>query len=123
MAWNRLGRVELRRGHLDAAVDAQERARKLDSKNGAFAADLCRILIEKKDTGRAVAACQAAVDLDARNPLARYELGKALVAKGDCAGARREMDRFRGLPGVKPEAKTRADEIAKSCGKRAPPAP
>ena len=30
LAWNRLGRVELRRDHLDRAVEAQQRARKLE---------------------------------------------------------------------------------------------
>ena len=117
LAWDRLGRVELRRGHIDRAVEAGERARKIDPKSGAFAADLCRSLIEKKDTSRAVTECRAAVALDARNPLALYELGKALVANGDCADARKELARFRALPNVKPEAKAQADAIAKSCGK------
>ena len=52
-----------------------------------------------------------------KNPLARYELGKALVAKGECADARKEMDRFRALPEVKAEAKEHADAIVKACRK------
>ena len=48
LAWNRLGRVALKRGELVPAVAAQEKARKLEPKNGAFAADLCRALIEQK---------------------------------------------------------------------------
>ena len=94
---------------------AQERARKLEPKNGAFAADLCRTLFEAKDPPRAVAECRAAVTLDPANPLARYELLKALVAKGDCAAAQAELAKFRALPAVKPEAKAQADAIAKSC--------
>ena len=69
------------------AVAAQEKARKLEPKNGAFAADLCRALIEQKQAPRAVAECKAAVDLEPKNPLAHYELMKALVAKGDCGAA------------------------------------
>ena len=74
-----------------------------------------RSRFEAKDPPRAVAECRAAVTLDPANPLARYELGKALVAKGDCAGAQAELAKFRALPGVKPEAKAQADIIAKSC--------
>jgi hypothetical protein len=48
------GQVELRRGHVDRAIEAGTRARKIDPGNGTFAADLCRSLIEKKDTARAV---------------------------------------------------------------------
>jgi predicted Zn-dependent protease len=115
LAWNRLGRVELKRGQIPASISAQERARKLEPKNGAFAADLCRTMFEAKDPPRAVAECRAAVVLDPVNALARYELGKALVAKGDCAAAQAELAKFRGLPGVKPEARAQAEIIAKSC--------
>ena len=87
LAWNRLGRVELKRGQLPAAVAAQERARKLDGKSAAFAADLCRALLEQKDAARAAGECRAAVDLDPKSPLAHYELMKVLVAKGDCPDA------------------------------------
>jgi cytochrome c-type biogenesis protein CcmH/NrfG len=115
LAWNRLGRVELRRGRFPASLEAQQRARKLEPKNAAFAADLCRALFEVKDAVRAIAECRAAVALEPANPLARYELGKALVANGDCAAASAELARFRALPGVKPEAKAQSEAIAKSC--------
>ncbi len=68
---------------------------------------------------RAITECRAAVALDPGNPLAHYELGKALVANGDCSAANAELARFRALPGVKPEAKAQADAIAKSCAPRA----
>jgi cytochrome c-type biogenesis protein CcmH/NrfG len=119
LAWNRLGRVALRRGQVPVAVSAQQKARKLDPKNGAFAADLCRAFIEQREAGRATAECRAAVELDPKNPLARYELMKALVAKGDCPAGRAELGRFKALPGVKPEAQKQADAIAASCS-RAP---
>ena len=115
LGWNRLGRVELKRAQIPAAVAAQERARKLEPKNGAFAADLCRALIEQKEGARAVGECRAAVELDAKNPLAHYELVKALVAKGDCAGAKKALGSFEALPGLKPEAKQQAEAIVGSC--------
>ena len=58
-------------GRRPAAVAAQEKARKLEPKNGAFAADLCRAFIEQKQAPRAVAECKAAVDLEPKNPLGR----------------------------------------------------
>ena len=57
----------------------------------------------------------AALALDPSNALARYELGKILVAHGDCAAAQIEIDKFAGLAGVKPEAKAKAQEILKTC--------
>jgi Flp pilus assembly protein TadD len=116
LAWNRLGRVALKRGEIVPAVAAQEKARKLEPRNGAFAADLCRALIEQKQAARAVPECRAAVDLEPKNPLAHYELMKALVAKGDCAGARGVNTTFKALP-VKPEAKQQADAILATCKK------
>jgi predicted Zn-dependent protease len=98
-------------------VAAQQRARKLDPKNGAFAADLCRAHLEEKDAGKAAGECRAAVELEPKNPLAHYELMKVLVAKGDCAEAKSELGRFKGL-GVKPEAQKQADAIVASCKKR-----
>jgi cytochrome c-type biogenesis protein CcmH/NrfG len=119
LAWNRLGRVEVKRGRPAEGVAAGERARKLEPKNAAFAADLCRAFFEKKEPARAVAECRAAVELDPKNPLARYELGKALVAQGDCKAARAELARFKALPGIKPEAAAQADGIAAVCGQPA----
>jgi predicted Zn-dependent protease len=117
LAWNRLGRVALKRGQVPEAVAAEERARKLEPGNGAFAADLCRALFEEKQAARAAVECHAAVELDPKNPLAHYELVKTLVAKGDCPGAKAALARFKALPGVKPEAKQQADAIVASCKK------
>jgi len=55
------------------------------------------------------------VTLDPGYAFARYELGKALVAQGDCAAAGAELAKFRALPGVKPEAQARAEALAKLC--------
>jgi len=85
-------------------------------KNGGFAADLCRALFEQKEAGKAAGACKAAVELEPKNPLAHYELMKVLVAKGECPAARAELAKFKGLPGIKPEAQKQADAIVASCG-------
>ena len=44
---------------------------------------------------------------------------RTLVPEGGMTSFRKEMDRFRALPEVKPEAKEHADAIVKAC-KRAP---
>ena len=88
LAWNRLGRVELKRGQIPASIAAQERARKLDPKNAAFAADLCRTLFEAKDPPRAVAECRAAVTLDP--PLGALRAFQGAGRQGRlCSGAGR----------------------------------
>ena len=116
LAWNRLGRVELRRGQIPASIAAQERARKLEPKNGAFAADLCRTLFEAKDPARAVAECRAAVALDPANPLARYELGQGAGGQGRLRRRRRPSWRSSAAsPASSPRPRPRPDAIAKSC--------
>jgi cytochrome c-type biogenesis protein CcmH/NrfG len=115
-AWTGLGRVEMRRRQPAAAADALARARKLEPKNPAIAADYCRALTDKDIKAKGTQEeCRAAVALDGSNALARYELGKVLVAHGDCAAAKGELDKFAALAGVKPDAKAKAQEILRSC--------
>ena len=52
------------------------------------------------------------------DPLGRYMLTKSLVAQGQCAAARAELDRFVALPGVKPQAKEGARALLASCTDR-----
>jgi cytochrome c-type biogenesis protein CcmH/NrfG len=106
----------MRRKQPAAAADALARARKLDPKNATIAADYCRALADKDIRAKLTQEeCRAAVAIDGSSPLARYELGKVLVAHGDCAAASSELDKFAALAGVKPEAKAKAQEILKSC--------
>ena len=115
-AWTGLGRVEMRRKQPAAAADALARARKLEPKNAIIAADYCRALTDKDIKAKSTQEeCRAAVSLDGSNALARYELGKVLVAHGDCAAANSELDKFTALAGVKPDAKAKAQEILKTC--------
>jgi cytochrome c-type biogenesis protein CcmH/NrfG len=106
----------MRRKQPAAAADALARARKLEPKSATIAADYCRALADKDIKAKeTLAECRAAVALDGSYALARYELAKVLVANGDCAAAKVEVDKFAGLAGVKPEAKAKAQEIVKSC--------
>jgi cytochrome c-type biogenesis protein CcmH/NrfG len=115
-AWTELGRMELRRKQPAAAADALARARVLKPKDTTIAADYCSALAKKDIKAKVTQEeCRAALALDPSNALARYELGKILVAHGDCAAAQIEIDKFAGLAGVKPEAKAKAQEILKTC--------
>jgi len=108
--------MEMRRKQPGAAVEAFARARKLEPKSATIAADYCRALVDKDIKAKETQTeCRAAVALDGSYALPRYELAKVLVAHGDCAAAKSEVDKFAGLAGVKPEAKAKAQEILKSC--------
>jgi len=123
-AWTGLGRVELRRKDVAAALLALAKAVKLDPKDARTAADYCRALAEKDMRAKpAEEACRKAIALDAESGLGHYELLKILVARGDCAGAKKVEAKFAGLASVKAKAKAQADEIVKTCvaGKAARP--
>jgi Flp pilus assembly protein TadD len=114
--WDGLGRVELRRKQPAAAVEALARARKLAPKDAGVAADYCRALVDADARApRAASECRAALALDEGSALARYMLGKSLVAAGQCGAARTELDRFAALPTVKPEARQGAAALLASC--------
>jgi cytochrome c-type biogenesis protein CcmH/NrfG len=115
-AWTGLGRVELRRKQVAAAVDALAKAAKLEPKDSSVAADYCRALVEKDMRAKAAEEeCRRAVALDAENGLAHYELVKILVARGDCAGAKAEVGKLGAIDAAKGQAKAQAEEIAKTC--------
>src|SRR5205814_4331629 len=93
-----------------------EKARKLEPKDAAIAGDLCRALVDKDPrAARAAGECRAALALEPENALARWMLGKSLVAQGQCAAARTELEKFAALPSVKPEAKEGARSLLASC--------
>jgi cytochrome c-type biogenesis protein CcmH/NrfG len=116
-AWNGLGRVEQKRKQLPAAVEALGRARRLEPTNAGYAADLCRAVVDQDPkAAQGPKICRDALSLAPQNALARYVLGKSLVARGDCASAKAELDRFAALPGVKPEAKQGAQALLAACG-------
>jgi len=80
------------------------------------AADHCRALVDYDPLADAgPKACRAALALAPDNPMARYVLGKSLVARGACTDAKTELDRFAALPAVKPEAKAGASSLLAAC--------
>src|SRR6185436_2741899 len=119
VAWYDLGRMELRRKQPATAVKALEKARKLEPKDPGIASDLCRALVDKDPlAARAVADCRAALALEPESAMSRWMLGKSLVAQGQCAAAKTELDKFAALPTVKAEAKEGAKSLLASCTKK-----
>jgi tetratricopeptide (TPR) repeat protein len=116
MAWAGLGRVQMRRKDAAAALVSLGKARKLSPKNATYAADACKAAVDADPVGAGgPRECKAALGLEPQNALARYMLAKALVARGDCAGAKREVAAFSALSTVKPEAKAGAEALLGSC--------
>ena len=116
MAWGGLGRVELRRKQPTPAAEALARAARLEPKNPTYAADLCKAEVDRDPVGAAgVKQCRTALGLEADNALARYMLGKTLVARGECPAAKTELGRFLSLASVKAEAKAGAEALLATC--------
>jgi hypothetical protein len=67
---------------------------------------------------RATAECRAALAIQPDSAMARWLLGKSLVAQGQCAAAKTELDKFASLPSVKPDAREGAKSLLATC---APP--
>jgi Flp pilus assembly protein TadD len=116
LAWQALGRLELMRKRPAAAVEALQKARRLAPKDPAIAADACRALAETEPQARAtVEQCHEALALEPANPLARYTLGKILVAQAKCRDAKMELGRFVTLPGVTPRQKAEVEAMVEGC--------
>ncbi len=78
-----LGRAHLRQGRRDAAIRSHRAAVGLETENSRYHTELGRALAEGSDEADRVAAAESfvhAADLDPRNAVARYELGKLLIA-------------------------------------------
>ena len=58
---------------------------------------------------------RAAVALEPENPMARWVLGKSLVAQGQCTAAKTELEKFSAIPTIKPEAREGAKQLLGSC--------
>ncbi len=100
LAWNRLGRVALKRGQVSGRGRGRRSGPASSSrKNGAFAADLCRALFEQKEAARAAAECHAAVELDPKNPLAPLRADEGAGRQGGLPGRQGRAGQFQGAPG------------------------
>lgn len=91
--YDRVGRMLLKRGMLDEAVQVFRKALKIDAKNTDLVDSLVTALLESKDFDNAKQIVEAALEANRDNPRLLAMLGRIQLGKGDAVGARVTMER------------------------------
>jgi tetratricopeptide (TPR) repeat protein len=91
--YDRVGRLLLKRGMLDEAVQVFRKALKIDPKNTELVDSLVTALLEGKDFDTARQLVDAALEANPNNGRLLSLLGKIQFARGDNAGARATLER------------------------------
>jgi pilus assembly protein FimV len=91
--YDRIGRMLLKRGMLDEAVQVFKKALKIDPSNSELVESLVTALLEAKDYENAAQIVDAALESNAGNPKMLALLGRIQLAKGDLRAARAAMER------------------------------
>ncbi|HEX7679577.1 MAG TPA: tetratricopeptide repeat protein [Thermoanaerobaculia bacterium] len=91
--YDRVGRLLLKRGMLDEAVQVFKKALKIDAGNIELVESLVTALLEAKDYDNAIQIVQASIESSADNPRLLAIYGRILMTKGDMNGARAALER------------------------------
>ena len=91
--YDRVGRLLLKRGMLDEAVQVFRKALKIDPKNTELVDSLVTALLEAKDFENARQIVEAALEGNANSARLLAMLGKIQIGRGDVAGARATLER------------------------------
>src|SRR5437660_681307 len=91
--YDRVGRMLLKRGMLDEAVQVFKKALKIDATNIELVESLVTALVEAKDYDNAIQIIQASLESAADNARLLAIYGRTLLAKGDTRGARAALER------------------------------
>ncbi|HEX9161989.1 MAG TPA: tetratricopeptide repeat protein, partial [Thermoanaerobaculia bacterium] len=91
--YDRVGRMLLKRGMLEEAVQVFKKALKIDPKNVDLVESLVTALTEAKDYNNAVTIVEHALGVNHEHPRLLALWGKILIAKGDIASARNTLER------------------------------
>src|SRR3954454_4261339 len=91
--YDRVGRMLLKRGMLDEAVQVFKKALKIDAGNIELVESLVTALLEAKDYDNAMQIVQASIETSADNPRLLAISGRILMTKGDMKGARAALER------------------------------
>ena len=91
--YDRVGRMLLKRGMLEEAVQVFKKALKIDAKNIDLVESLVTALIEAKDYNNAVSIVEHALEMNRDHPRLLALWGKILLAKGDIASARNALEK------------------------------
>jgi tetratricopeptide (TPR) repeat protein len=91
--YDRVGRMLLKRGMLDEAVQVFRKALKIDPKNTELVDSLVTALLEAKDFDNAKQIVDAALESNRDNPRLLAMQGRIQLGRGDAAGARATLER------------------------------
>ncbi|HEY0371988.1 MAG TPA: tetratricopeptide repeat protein, partial [Thermoanaerobaculia bacterium] len=91
--YDRVGRMLLKRGMLDEAVQVFRKALKIEPKNTDLVDSLVTALLEAKDFSNAQQIVDAALEANANSPKLLAMLGRIQLGRGDAAGARGTLER------------------------------
>src|SRR5216110_2695993 len=91
--YDRVGRMLLKRGMLDEAVQVFKKALKIDAKNVELVESLVAALIEAKDYDNALQIVDTALESNRDSPRLVGLWGKIQLARGDAASARTALER------------------------------
>src|SRR6185436_1477407 len=91
--FDRVGRMLLKRGMLEEAVQVFRKALKIDPRNTELVDSLVTALLEAKDYENARQLVETALELNHDHPRLLAMNGKIQLARGDAAGARTTLER------------------------------
>jgi pilus assembly protein FimV len=91
--YDRVGRLLLKRGMLDEAVQVFRKALKIDPKNTELVDSLVTALLEAKDFDNARQIVDVALEQNANSPRLLAMMGRIQLGRGDNAGARATLER------------------------------
>src|ERR1700682_6513156 len=91
--YDRVGRMLLKRGMLDEAVQVFKKALKVDPSNSELVESLVTALLEAKDYDNATHIVDAALETSASDPKLLAMMGRIQLARGDLRAARAAMER------------------------------
>ena len=91
--YDRVGRMLLKRGMLEEAVQVFKKALKIDAKNVEMVESLVGALVEAKDLNSAQQIVEAALSSNTDNPRLLTSWARILLAKGDVQSARGGLER------------------------------
>src|ERR1051325_1326079 len=91
--FDRVGKLLLKRGMLDEAVQVFRKALKIEPRNTDLVDSLVTALVEAKDYENARQLIDTALELNAGNPRLLAMQGKVQLARGDAGGARATLER------------------------------
>jgi len=91
--YDRVGRMLLKRGMLDEAVQVFRKALKNDPRNTELVDSLVTALVEARDYDKARQIVEAALEGNRDSPRLLAMLGKIQLGRGDAAGARATLER------------------------------